>query len=69
MFESASLAPLLPYVPHFFAVLYVYFFPAIIAFIRGHEDAGGVLFANLALGWTVVGWFAVLVWGLDVKRQ
>jgi hypothetical protein len=52
----------------FLAVAYVYFFPAALAYILGHKEAGGILFANIAIAWSVLGWFMVLAWALDVKR-
>lgn len=53
----------------FAAVSYVYFFPAILARILKHADAGAILFTNLALAWSIMGWFLVLIWALDVKRE
>ena len=46
-------------------ILYVYFFPAILAAIIRHNYAGAVFYTNLAIGWTFIGWFAVLVWAFD----
>lgn len=48
--------------------LYVYFFPGILALLLGHVDWKGVLFTNLLIGWTIVGWFILLVWALDTNR-
>ena len=44
-----------------FALLVAYLAPWIAAVGRGHERAPLLLAANLALGWTVVGWVALLV--------
>jgi hypothetical protein len=41
----------------------MYFLPTIIAAHRGHSVAG-ILILNLFLGWTVIGWFALLLWSL-----
>lgn len=41
----------------------MYFLPTIIAANRGHEVAG-ILLLNLFFGWTVIGWFALLLWSL-----
>jgi hypothetical protein len=41
----------------------VYFLPTIVASQRGHEVLG-VLLLNLFFGWTVIGWFALLLWSL-----
>lgn len=39
-----------------------YLFPFAVAARREHERLGWILAANFLLGWTVVGWFAVLHW-------
>ena len=54
---------------YFLAILYVYFFPAILALILRHQEPGAVLFTNIAIAWSVFGWFMVLAWALDVKRD
>jgi hypothetical protein len=41
----------------------MYFLPTIIAAHRGHGVAG-ILVLNLFLGWTVIGWLALLLWSL-----
>jgi hypothetical protein len=41
----------------------LYFLPTLIAAIRGHNIAL-ILVLNLFLGWTVIGWFIMLVWAL-----
>jgi hypothetical protein len=48
----------------FVAVLSVglYFLPSIIAFKRGHPNAGAILVLNIFLGWTGLGWIGALVW-------
>ncbi len=40
----------------------LYFLPSIIAFKRGHPNAGAILVLNIFLGWTVLGWIGALVW-------
>jgi hypothetical protein len=40
----------------------LYLAPAIIADARNRKDAVAVTVVNVLLGWTVVGWFAALVW-------
>ena len=48
-----------------FAILAAgYFLPSLIALLRGHRSAFGVFVLNLFLGWTMLGWIAVLVWSL-----
>ena len=41
----------------------LYFLPTILAANRGH-DIAIVLLLNLFFGWTVIGWFALLLWAL-----
>lgn len=41
----------------------LYFLPTILASNRGHSVAG-VLLLNLFFGWTIIGWFALLLWAL-----
>jgi hypothetical protein len=43
----------------------LYFVPAGVARVRGHGRADGILWLNLALGWTLIGWVLVLVWALS----
>jgi hypothetical protein len=46
----------------FLAALMLYLAPAMIADAREREDAFAVTVVNILLGWTVIGWFAALVW-------
>jgi Superinfection immunity protein len=41
----------------------LYFLPTILASRHGREITG-VLLLNLFLGWTVIGWFTLLIWAL-----
>jgi hypothetical protein len=41
----------------------LYFLPTILASNRGHNVAG-VLLLNLFFGWTVIGWFALLLFAV-----
>jgi hypothetical protein len=41
----------------------LYFLPTIVAASRGH-DVAPILILNLFLGWTVLAWFAMLLWAL-----
>jgi len=40
----------------------LYLLPFAVAARHEHERLGWILAANFLLGWTVVGWFAVLYW-------
>jgi hypothetical protein len=44
-------------------IFLMYFLPTIIAANRGHNITG-ILLLNFFLGWTVIGWFALLLWSL-----
>ncbi|REG51283.1 T4 superinfection immunity protein [Paraburkholderia sp. BL6669N2] len=42
--------------------LMLYLVPAMIADARERKDAFAVTMVNILLGWTVIGWFAALIW-------
>jgi len=42
--------------------LLVYFVPAIVAWKRGVSGSGILFMLNCLIGWTVLGWMAMLVW-------
>jgi ribosomal protein L32 len=47
----------------------IYFLPVIIAISRGHHNTLAIVFLNLFVGWTGIGWLAALVWaGTAVER-
>ena len=46
--------------------LMLYLVPAMIADARDREDAFAVTMVNILLGWTVIGWFAALIWARQV---
>lgn len=43
---------------------FIYILPSIIAFKRGHPNAGAICALNILLGWSLLGWVASLVWAL-----
>lgn len=47
----------------------MYFFPAIVAGIRHHRNAGAITVLNLLLGWTLIGWVISLVWAFTNPSQ
>lgn len=53
-----------------FVILFFYFFPAIIAGSRTHNNTASITALNLFLGWTLIGWVISFVWALskDVKK-
>ncbi|MEE3330891.1 MAG: superinfection immunity protein [Myxococcota bacterium] len=52
-----------------FGLLVFYLVPFVVAVARGHDGAMMVLAANLLVGWTVVGWFAVLAVALATPAE
>lgn len=42
----------------------LYFFPAIVAKLRGHNRVGAIATLNIFLGWTFLGWVGALVWAM-----
>ena len=52
-----------------FAILLIafYFLPAIICDIRNSQHGTAIKLVNLFLGWTVLGWFAALIWAIVEK--
>lgn len=48
---------------HLAILALLYFLPTIVASHRGHR-VGGILLLNLFFGWTIVGWWAILIWAL-----
>jgi hypothetical protein len=47
-----------------FALLVMYLVPFILAAARDHPKFVHITLLNLFLGWTVVGWFAALLWAV-----
>jgi hypothetical protein len=46
-----------------------YFFPAIIAMLRGHHNALAIFLLNLFFGWTCFGWLGALIWAATAPRR
>ena len=46
-----------------------YFFPFIVAALRGHHNMGGVFIVNLLLGWTLIGWIIAFVMACTSVRR
>ncbi len=42
--------------------VFLYFIPAVIAYHREHDSKGWVLFLNIFLGWSGLGWLFCLFW-------
>ena len=61
---AACMIELLPFV-----LLVFYLVPFGVAAARGHDAAVGILVANLLVGWTGVGWLAVMAWAALGEAQ
>jgi len=46
----------------------LFFLPAIIALVRGHNTLA-IFLLNFFLGWTVIGWFWALIWAVTDKPR
>lgn len=42
----------------------LYFLPAIVGFVRRKQNRWAILWLDLFLGWTVIGWIVLMVWAL-----
>lgn len=47
----------------------IYFFPAMIAQAHRHHNSSAIAVLNIFLGWTVLGWFAALIWANTSNRR
>ena len=49
----------------------LYFFPTLIALLRGKRHPGSVIVVNLFFGWTFIGWAIALAMGFggDTRRD
>jgi len=45
--------------------LIIYSIPSIIAVCRLHNNAKRIVFMNIAIGWTFVGWAWAFIWALQ----
>lgn len=50
-------------------LLAIVFIPTFVAFRRNHPNRWVVFVVNLAVGGTVIGWFAVLIWALHYAHK
>jgi hypothetical protein len=49
----------------FFAL---YLIPTWVALLRHHRRWEGIALLNFALGWTIIGWFAAMIWAGTESR-
>jgi hypothetical protein len=50
------------------AAVLLYFLPAIIASVREADDRVALVWLNLLLGWTGIGWLALFLWAMLARR-
>ncbi len=46
-----------------------YFLPGITAKVRKHRNYNAILFLNLVLGWTLIGWIVCMAWSLTANTE
>lgn len=46
----------------------MFFLPTIVALVRGHNTFA-IFLLNFFFGWTVIGWFWALIWGVTDKPR
>ena len=47
----------------------IYFIPTVVCLIRKHTYKFYIIFLNIILGWTLIGWIASLIWSfIDNKK-
>lgn len=49
----------------FVSFLFIYLLPTYIAHQRNHRGTLSIFLVNLVLGWTLLFWFACLVWSVN----
>ena len=47
----------------------IYFLPAICAIRRHCRGRGAIVFLNLLLGWTAVGWIVTFIWANAAPKE
>ena len=50
------------------AGFYLYLYPSVAAIKRKRKDVIPILFLNLIIGWTILGWGICLFWALNVEQ-
>lgn len=51
------------------ASLFFYLIPSMIASVRKVEHDFAIMAINVLFGWTVLGWFAALIWAIVEKPR
>lgn len=50
-------------------IIIVYLFPTIVAVSKKRTNTSAILLVNVALGWTLLGWFIALVWATTEGKK
>ena len=50
-------------------LIFFYFLPSYIAFVRHHKHFKSILLIDILTGWTFLGWAAALVWAFTDDRE
>jgi Superinfection immunity protein len=50
-------------------LLLLLFLPSVLALLRGNNNAPAVVFVNLFLGWTIIGWFVALMMAMGGGKK
>jgi len=46
-------------------ISFLYFIPAVVAYVRRHKDVGSIFVLCFFLGWTFIGWVVALIWAMS----
>jgi len=47
----------------------MYMFPTSVAMMKDRKNTGAIAILNLVTGWTLVGWFASLIWAATEGKK
>lgn len=46
------------------SLIVAYFLPSIVAFLRKHRSIWAIVFINVFLSFTIIGWLVAMIWSL-----
>lgn len=52
-----------------FLILFLYFVPSFVAFLRNHHNRWAILLLNVFLGFTMIGWVIALIWSATMVKS
>lgn len=50
-------------------LLWLYFFPSLLAYYEEHPCKQRILWTNILSAWTIVGWIVCVAWALTSERK